>query len=68
MTSVLVQFQNPLPVVTWEKLPADFLLPDEPVESTLQPLFAAALRESLELLQRADRLAAQLKVLGIETE
>lgn len=49
MTSVLVQSQNLLPVVTWEKLPADFPLPDEPVESTLQPLFAAALRESLEL-------------------
>ncbi|MEB3338658.1 MAG: Uma2 family endonuclease, partial [Leptolyngbyaceae bacterium] len=29
--------------------PADFLLPDEPVESNLQPLLAAALRESLEL-------------------
>ncbi|CCI05408.1 Uma2 family endonuclease [Microcystis aeruginosa] len=38
-----------LPPITWEKLPADFVLPDEPVESTLQPLLAAALRESLEL-------------------
>jgi Uma2 family endonuclease len=37
------------PRVTWEKLPPDFLLPDEPVESNLQPLLAAALRESLEL-------------------
>jgi len=35
--------------ITWEKLPDDFILPDEPVESTLQPLLAAALRESLEL-------------------
>ena len=35
--------------VTWQKLPEDFVLPDEPVESTLQPLLAAALRESLEL-------------------
>lgn len=33
-----------LPSITWEKLPADFILPDEPVESTLQPLLAAALR------------------------
>jgi Uma2 family endonuclease len=38
-----------LPPVRWEKLPADFPLPDEPVESNLQPLLAAALRESLEL-------------------
>ena len=37
------------PPITWEKLPADFILPDEPVESNLQPLLAAALRESLEL-------------------
>ena len=35
--------------IIWEKLPADFILPDEPVESNLQPLLAAALRESLEL-------------------
>ncbi len=40
---------HPLPKVTWEKLPDDFILPDEPVESNLQPLLAAALRESLEL-------------------
>ncbi|MEA5510038.1 Uma2 family endonuclease [Crocosphaera sp. UHCC 0190] len=40
---------NPLPPITWEKLPDDFQLPDEPVESNLQPLLASALRESLEL-------------------
>jgi len=40
---------HPLPKVTWEKLPDDFILPDEPVDSNLQPLLAAALRESLEL-------------------
>jgi Uma2 family endonuclease len=49
MTSILVQSQNNLPTITWEHLPADFPLPDEPVESNLQPLLAAALRESLEL-------------------
>jgi Uma2 family endonuclease len=38
-----------LPNITWQKLPEDFLLPDEPVESNLQPLLASALRESLEL-------------------
>lgn len=35
--------------VTWEKLPEDYPLPDDPVENTSQPLIAAALRESLEL-------------------
>jgi Putative restriction endonuclease len=49
MTTLLVQSpQIPLSI-TWEKLPPDFVLPDEPVESNLQPLLAAALRESLEL-------------------
>lgn len=49
MTATEVRQLNPLPPITWEKLPADFNLPDEPVESNLQPLLAAALRESLEL-------------------
>jgi Putative restriction endonuclease len=35
--------------IRWEPLPADYQLPDEPVESTAQPLLAGALRESLEL-------------------
>ena len=49
MTAIQIQPLNPLPPITWEKLPSDFTLPDEPVESNLQPLLAAALRESLEL-------------------
>ena len=49
MTAFQLCQSNPLPNITWEKLPADFVLPDEPVESNLQPLLAAALRESLEL-------------------
>ena len=49
MTTLLVQSPKLPPLVTWEKLPPDFVLPDEPVESNLQPLLAAALRESLEL-------------------
>jgi hypothetical protein len=40
---------NPLPPITWAPLPADFSLPDDPVDNTLQPLLAAALREALEL-------------------
>ncbi|MEH2140888.1 Uma2 family endonuclease [Nostoc sp.] len=39
--------------VTWEKLPDDFVLDDEPVDNINQPALAAALTESLEL---ADRL------------
>jgi Uma2 family endonuclease len=49
MTALQLRPPNSSPPITWEKLPADFPLPDEPVESTLQPLLAAALRESLEL-------------------
>ncbi|MEH1918676.1 Uma2 family endonuclease [Nostoc sp.] len=36
-------------VISWEALPADFYLEDEPVENTGQPLFAGTLRESLEI-------------------
>lgn len=36
-------------VISWEALPDDFQLEDEPVENTGQPLLAGALRESLEL-------------------
>lgn len=38
-----------LPKVTWNTLPDDFILPDDPVDNNLQPLLAEALRESLEL-------------------
>jgi Uma2 family endonuclease len=47
--------------VSWEELPDNYLLPDEPVENTDQPLLAAALRESLELagfLEAPERLVA----------
>jgi len=37
------------PKITWELLPSDFILPDDPVDNQLQPLLATALRESLEL-------------------
>lgn len=35
--------------VAWEKLPDDFVLPDDPVDNINQPALAAALTESLEL-------------------
>jgi hypothetical protein len=37
------------PKVTWDPLPSDYGLPDDPVDNFSQPLLAAALRESLEL-------------------
>ncbi len=41
--------QETLPQVTWNKLPDNFILPNDPVDNQLQPLLAEALRESLEL-------------------
>jgi Uma2 family endonuclease len=35
------------PTVTWETLPADFALPDDPVENIQQPTLAAALTDAL---------------------
>jgi Uma2 family endonuclease len=49
MTTQLEQTKSLQPVVTWEALPNDFQLEDEPVENTGQPLIAGALRESLEI-------------------
>jgi Uma2 family endonuclease len=41
---------TPAPLdITWEKLPDDFVLDDEPVDNINQPALAAALTESLEL-------------------
>jgi Uma2 family endonuclease len=53
MTSAIIKSANPRlidkPEIIWEKLPANFILPDDPVESIAQPLLAAALTESLDL-------------------
>jgi hypothetical protein len=49
-TTTLTAKHN-LPKITWEKLPDDFVLPDDPVDNNLQPLLAEALRESLELAE-----------------
>jgi Uma2 family endonuclease len=46
--SSLEQF-SPQPKVVWELLPDDYILPDDPVESILQPLLAGALTEALDL-------------------
>ncbi|MBP0020979.1 MAG: Uma2 family endonuclease [Cyanobacteria bacterium SBLK] len=38
--------------IKWEKLPEDYILPDDPVDNINQPLLAEALSESLELAGR----------------
>jgi Uma2 family endonuclease len=35
------------PTITWEVLPADYILPDDPVENIQQPTLAAALTDAL---------------------
>jgi Uma2 family endonuclease len=49
MTQVKVAIPNKHLSIKWEKLPDDFILPEDPGENNLQPLLASALRESLEL-------------------
>ncbi|MBE9100794.1 Uma2 family endonuclease [Vacuolonema iberomarrocanum] len=39
----------PTYTISWEKLPDDFVLPDDPVDNINQPALAAALTESLQL-------------------
>ncbi|MEA5510514.1 Uma2 family endonuclease [Crocosphaera sp. UHCC 0190] len=43
MTSTIPTYQ-----IEWEKLPDDFILPDDPVDNIHQPALAAALTDSLE--------------------
>lgn len=38
--------------ITWEKLPDDYVLPDDPVDNINQPFLASALTESLEIAGR----------------
>ncbi|AFZ28709.1 protein of unknown function DUF820 [Gloeocapsa sp. PCC 7428] len=49
MATQLEQTKAPQLVISWEALPDDFQLEDEPVENTGQPLLTGALRESLEI-------------------
>lgn len=51
--------------VTWEKLPDDFVLDNEPVDNINQPILAAALRESLELAGRLPTDALTITNYGI---
>ncbi len=56
---VLAAPQRQAPVVTWEKLPDDFILPDDPVENIQQPSLAAALTDAL---GTANRIQPQMLV------
>jgi Uma2 family endonuclease len=45
--------------ITWESLPADFVLPDDPVENLQQPFLAAALTDALDA---NDRLTSSMLI------
>lgn len=51
--------------VTWDILPEDFVLPDDPVDNINQPPLAAALTESLELAGRLPGQALTVTNYGI---
>lgn len=48
MVQAIEAKKNTLQIV-WDKLPDDYILPDEPVDNITQPLLASALTEALEL-------------------
>ncbi|OKH30792.1 hypothetical protein NIES2119_30345 [[Phormidium ambiguum] IAM M-71] len=49
MMTTTIPTPAPKLAITWPLLPDDFILPDDPVENTDQPLLAAALRQPLTL-------------------
>jgi len=51
--------------ITWEKLPDDFLLPNDPVDNINQPALAAALTESLQLAGKLPETALTSTNYGI---
>jgi hypothetical protein len=63
---VLNMIANSAPLtVTWEKLPDDYVLLDDPVGNINQPALAAALTESLELAERLPETAISFTNYGI---
>ncbi len=44
---MVLQVQSLSPTISWETLPEDFILPDDPVENIQQPSLAAALTDAL---------------------
>ncbi len=63
-TRVKVQLA-PKPEIVWEKLPDDFVLPDDPVDNINQPALAAALTDSLCLASYLSATAATTTNYGI---
>ncbi|GBF81701.1 Uma2 family endonuclease [Aphanothece sacrum] len=61
MTSVTI----PSYQVKWEKLPEDFVLPDDPVDNIHQPALAAALTDSLEIAGKISENAVTTTNYGI---
>lgn len=53
--------------ITWEILPEDFVLEDEPVDNVNQPSLAAALTESLQLAGKLPETALATTNYGICT-
>lgn len=51
--------------ITWEKLPDDFVLPDDPVDNINQPALAAALTEGLQLAAKLPESALTATNYGI---
>ncbi|MFH7028161.1 MAG: Uma2 family endonuclease [Heteroscytonema crispum UTEX LB 1556] len=51
--------------VTWDKLPDDYVLPDDPVDNINQPLLAAALTQSLEIAGKLPETALTTTNYGI---
>ncbi len=52
-------------IITWEKLPEDYILPDDPVDNINQPALAEALTESLLLARKVDERAFTCTNYGI---
>jgi hypothetical protein len=53
------------PVITWEKLPDNFVLPDNPVDNIHQPLLAAALTEALYLVGKVSETTLAITNYGV---
>ncbi|MEH1943528.1 MAG: Uma2 family endonuclease [Nostoc sp.] len=60
MTALTQDYQ-----ITWEKLPDDYKLPDDPVDNINQPALAAALTESLQLAEKISANALTTTNYGI---
>lgn len=58
MVTQIPAYRLPLNI-TWDPLPADFVLPDDPVENIHQPFLASALTDALDA---SDRLTAEMLI------